>query len=167
MIVNMNYAAVLYFRGDIERAERYAWKAVETDPGMPGARYWLGLIYQQQNKMEEAMAEFELGRKLDGDRFSGLDGIGHAYAVVGRRKDALKVIDDLKEAIRQGEPVQWPIATIYAELGDMDQAFAWLEKQNKNWRRGLYGIRFDPRFSKLRQDPRYKEFLKRKFQISA
>lgn len=166
MIINMNCAAVLYFRRDIGRAERYAWKAAETEPGMPGAKYWLGLIYQQQNKIEEALTQFELGRKLDVNKFSALDGIGHAYAAAGRRKDALRVIDELKEAVRLGAPFQWPVAIIYAELGDMDQAFAWLEKQNENWRRTLYVIRFDPRFDKLRQDPRYKEFMKQKFQIS-
>ena len=51
------------------------------------------------------------------------------------------------------------IATLYAGLGDFDQAFAWLDKAVDDLSIG-YGI-MGPTFDDLRSDPRFERLRKR------
>ena len=48
-----------------------------------------------------------------------------------------------------------------ASLGDKDQAFAWLERADKERDGILARIKVDSRFDNLRSDPRFTELLKR------
>jgi len=52
-------------------------------------------------------------------------------------------------------------ALVYATLGDKDQAFAWLERADKERDGILTRIKVDSRFDNLRSDPRFTELLKR------
>jgi hypothetical protein len=45
----------------------------------------------------------------------------------------------------------------------MDRAFAHFEKQDREWRRLLFGLRLDPRLDRLRADSRYTDLLKRRW----
>jgi tetratricopeptide (TPR) repeat protein len=50
-----------------------------------------------------------------------------AYAVMGNRSEAMQILDQLKKPSKD-VPDMIGIMSIYAALGDKDQAFAWLEK---------------------------------------
>jgi len=50
---------------------------------------------------------------------------------------------------------------IYAALGDVDQAFKWLEKSYQEHSGWPFFIKVDPMADPLRSDPRYGPFLKR------
>jgi len=52
-------------------------------------------------------------------------------------------------------------ALVHANLGDKDQAFAWLERADKERDGILARIKVDSRFDNLRSDPRFTELLKR------
>jgi hypothetical protein len=87
--------------------------------------------------------------------------LGHAYAVSGRKAEAVRTISDLTNQAKQKYVAPYQIAAIYAGLGDKDQAFAWLEKayqERSDWMVSLPG---DQRFDSLRTDPRYAGLLQR------
>jgi hypothetical protein len=48
--------------------------------------------------------------------------------VSGRRDEARRILDQLKELSKRRYVMPYHVATIYAALGDRDLAFAWLEK---------------------------------------
>jgi len=52
-------------------------------------------------------------------------------------------------------------AFVYSNLGDNDQAFAWLNKayQKRNW--CVLDLKNDPIWDPIRSDPRFSELLKR------
>jgi hypothetical protein len=52
-------------------------------------------------------------------------------------------------------------AMLYAALGDLDQAFAWLEKVYEERRGFVTYLKVDPRLDPLRQDPRFSAFVTR------
>ena len=52
------------------------------------------------------------------------------------------------------------MAQSYANLGDRDRAFEWLEKVIERGRVEGY-IKVDPRFDQLRADPRFEVLLRR------
>ena len=51
-------------------------------------------------------------------------------------------------------------ASVYAALGDKDQAFEWLEKGAER-SAGLWGIKTNPAFDNLCSDPRFADILRR------
>ena len=53
------------------------------------------------------------------------------------------------------------IALIYAALGDKDQAFAWLDKAEKEHDANLARLTVDPRFDSLRSDARFPDLVRR------
>jgi hypothetical protein len=53
------------------------------------------------------------------------------------------------------------IATIYAVLGDTDEAFQWLERAYVERDEDLCLLKFDPRLDSLRGDPRFDSLLQR------
>lgn len=53
------------------------------------------------------------------------------------------------------------VATVYAALGDRDQAFAWLEKAYEGRSFYITVLRVDPDLDSLRSDPRFADLLQR------
>jgi hypothetical protein len=53
------------------------------------------------------------------------------------------------------------IADAYARLGDHDQAFVWLEKGYAERSSRIAGINTNPAFDGMRDDPRFKDLLRR------
>ena len=53
------------------------------------------------------------------------------------------------------------LRTVFAALGDKDQAFAWLDKAARDRSSLLPYITWDRRADTLRADPRYQELLRR------
>jgi len=52
----------------------------------------------------------------------------------------------------------YEVAGVYAQLGDKDQAFEWLDKAYQS-RSCLYWLRQDPRLASLHADPRFQALL--------
>lgn len=53
------------------------------------------------------------------------------------------------------------IATIYAGLGERDQALAWLEKAAEERAFHLVYLKVRPEFAPLRSDPRFADLVRR------
>ena len=53
------------------------------------------------------------------------------------------------------------IAELYADLGDKEHAFEWLNTAYQEHGHLLYGLRTDFAFDSLRSDPRFQDLLRR------
>ena len=60
-----------------------------------------------------------------------------------------------------GEAASYQYAQIHASLGNMDQAFAALERAWQIKDPGLVGIKVDPFVDTLRSDPRFAELIRK------
>ena len=153
----------LFNKRQYDQAIEQYRKTVEMDPNFPLVRLWLGMAYEQKKMYEAAVAEFQKARELFEDEPIGLAALGHGYAVAGRAPEARKVLEELHPLRKRGRYVSaYYIATIYAGLGEKDQAWAWLEKsyeERASWLSNQF--KFDPRFDSLRADPRYHDLLRR------
>ena len=85
--------------------------------------------------------------------------LAFAYAVSGRRTEALKILDELKKRATNGFSNDPEIALVYVGLNDKDQAMVWLEKAYQA--RFNPSILFRPSFDSLRADARFRDLLRR------
>jgi serine/threonine-protein kinase len=105
---------------------------------------------------EEAIAEYQ---KMPS---GGLARIGRVYALSGKRREAQKVLAELKGQSVSPIGNNRRMAVIYAGLGENEQAIAWLEKVlDEGDEDFLYFLRVDPMWDGLRSEPRFQDLLRR------
>ena len=162
LIVNVHLGWHYLYARQFEQAVAQLQKAVELDPRFALTYLFLGQAYEEQQSYEKAVATFQTGITLSQGGPVYVGGLGHAYAVAGKRGEALKVLADLKAASKRRYVPSYEIAVIHAGLGDKDEAFAWLQKayddRDSSW---LVDLNVDPRFEPLRSDARFVELVRR------
>jgi len=130
--------------------------AITLEPSSPVGYQRLGTALLGKGLYREALEAFRTGINLQGTGSSF--GLGATYAAMGERDRAREVLQRHERRDTGSTAVQ--IATIYARLGDLDRAFAWLERAyqyNSYYLRGLPGQTGDV----FRSDPRFARLLKR------
>jgi len=88
-------------------------------------------------------------------------GLAIAYAKMGRRDDARRILNQLIEKSRQQYVAADSIAAVYATLGEKDEALRWLDRAVEDHSGGFYSYVFRPEFRPLRSDPRFADLLRR------
>ncbi len=136
-------------------------KALQMDPNNYLARFNVGQSYERQRKYDQAIAAFQNAVEISGGRTHALAGLACAYGVAGKRREAQKVLAELKERAKKSYVSAYEIAAIHTALGDKEQAFAWLEKAYQERSSWLIHLRLEPRFQPLRSDPRFAELVRR------
>ncbi|MCA1600228.1 MAG: protein kinase [Acidobacteria bacterium] len=84
-----------------------------------------------------------------------------AYALTGKRQEAQKILNELLDRAKQKYVSSGMIARIHLALGDIDEAFVWLNKAEKDHELNAVRIKVDPSFAGLRSDPRFGELVRR------
>ena len=103
------------------------------------------------------------------ERFSAGDGTKRIndilvliYAAAGRRDDALKILAEADELEKQGQYFYTFLrAMVYAQLGDKEQSFMWLERAYAERSPGMVDLKEAPWFDKIRDDRRYADLVRR------
>lgn len=157
---NKDLAVMLYLARKHDQAIEQLKKTLELDPNFLETRYWLALVYTQQGRHEEAIAEFQQLR----NQWQKLFGLGYAYARMGKAAEARQMLKEMRTLSRTKyvQPIRF--ALVHAALGEKDQAFAWLEKEYEAQGVGLMGLRTEPMWDPLRDDPRFSD-LRRRMQL--
>src|SRR5262249_60031422 len=110
----------------------------------------------------EAIAEYQKAVELSNGNPDPLASIGHAYAVMGRKTEAQKVLRQLEQKVKRGQASPYLAATVYAGLGQKDKAFELLEKAYREKSLDVSWIlKPDLRTEGLRSDPRFQDLLRR------
>jgi predicted Zn-dependent protease len=87
--------------------------------------------------------------------------LGHAYAAANRRSEAQAILQQLSALSKERYVPSYPIAAIYAALGQKDEAFASLQKAYDEHDSWMDYLGLDPRLDGLRSDPRFAALLRR------
>ena len=137
-------------------------KVYDLEPDFVLGRYLLGLTYNANGMYREAITLTEKPLQADPTNQLMLQVSGYAYARSGRRNEANAIISRFKEISRTQYVISFYIATIYAGLDEDEKAFAELETafQERDWRMSAL-LKVEPMLDPLRDDPRFKEMLKR------
>ena len=160
LTIYSDYVRSLYYAGRLDEAKRESLKLMQMDQGYGRTHYELGLILEEEGKLEEAIAEFKLALKSLPDNVTVLTGLGHAQAIAGKKSDVEKVINRLQELSKQQYVSPYQTAVIYAGLDERKLALDWLEKSREERFNWLPFIQIDPVFKNLRSEVRFLELSK-------
>jgi tetratricopeptide (TPR) repeat protein len=156
-----NLAAILYHARRFDQAIDWTRKLIETEPTYAAAYEDLGRAYEQKSMLEEAIAAFEKAASLSGEGTKDLASLGHALALAGRKKEALSVLQKLKQRAKKSYVSPYAFGLIFLGLGDRNQALAWLNEAYRLRDSILPFLKVNPRLASLHTDARFQKLLRR------
>lgn len=156
-----NLAGIYIHARKNELALEQAKKVYALEPNHVTAQIWLVRAFITNGRYDEAIDLYENKIALDPSTQDLAQILGYAYAKAGRKSEAMEIIRKFDEVAKRQYVEKFSSATIYAALGEKDKAFAELEKSfaNRDW--GIARLGSDPLLDPLRDDPRFKDLLRR------
>jgi tetratricopeptide (TPR) repeat protein len=145
--------------GKLPEAETAYRKAIDLLPTDPSGHAGLGEVLLLRGEAAAALAEFQ----RDPDESDQRWGAALAYFALGRRAEANAALSEMERLDATTNAAN--IAKALAYRGEIDQAFAWLDRAYQQRDSNLEQIKFNPLVKSLHGDPRWKAFL-RKMKLS-
>jgi len=136
-------------------------KTIDMDPNFSVAQWYLGLVYEQLRDFPPAITQFQNAVRITAGRPNMLALLGHTYAAAGRTAEARTILQQLTAASKEKYVPPYPVATIYAALGEKEKALAQLEKAYDERDAWMDYLAIDPRLDSLRSDSRFANLLRR------
>lgn len=151
----------LYYAREYHKSVFHYRMAIELDPRFDGAHTDLARSLEALARFDEAREAYETGRRLAGGIAGPTFGLAHLEAAAGNTAEARRILAELTAARGSRVVSAWGIAAVHASLGDVDDAFAWLETAITEKASGLMWLRMHPRLDPIRHDPRYWPMVER------
>ena len=152
------YIQLRDYEGLLEASRR----GVVSYPNEWVEHYYLGVGYEGTGKLLEAIAEYQKAAELSDGSLNANAALAHAFAVIGRRAEAEKILRDVKRKSQSVYVSPYVIATIYAGLGEKDRAFEFLEKAYQERSLDITShLKADLRIDNLRSDSRFRDLVRR------
>lgn len=160
-IINAGEVWVLFFARRYDEAIERGRAIEQVNPNFAEIQEYLKRCYDQKRMYRQAITARQTRRKL-----VGLDAAENAIL-----KDASAAKNPgeywkkrLEQEIIESQnepPESYDMAEIYAQLGEKDLAFEWLERALKNHSYELMYLRVAPNLDSLRSDARFDDVLRR------
>ena len=158
--IGSNVSRMYQWQNDHNASIENSLKVIELDPNHSGAYQYLGISYLKLGRNAEAIATFQKAVELSNRNGETLMYLGYGYGLTGKHREAIAILKESQEKYARKETNARYVAGVYAGLGDKDKAFEWLEKDFQS-KGEVSNIRWALPYESLRDDPRYKDFLKR------
>jgi len=153
------FAVGIYLAADrIDDAIEAGKRILQIDPNYVYVDPSLANAYRKEGDFQKAIALYEKGQAIT--HFPSV-GLAITYAKMGRHEDARRILDQLIEKSHQQYVAADLIATVYAALGEKDEAFRWLDRAFDEHSATMVSFTFSPEFRPLRSDPRFADLLRR------
>ena len=151
----------LFFVHRYDEAIRELRSVLAVRGDSASALWYLGFSLIAKGEPEDAIPVLEKAVSIT-NRSPGVIGVLiRAYAHAGRRKDALRLLDELKQRRQKGYVPAGAFVNAYLGMEDREQAFAWMEHAYQEQSNILQFLRVHPYFDPVRDDPRFKDLLHR------
>jgi TolB-like protein/DNA-binding winged helix-turn-helix (wHTH) protein/Flp pilus assembly protein TadD len=158
----MAESAAYYQLRDYQSLVEASRRGVVSSPNEWTEHYNLGVGYEGTGKLLEAISEYQKAIEISNGDQDATASLAHAFAAIGRRAEAEKILHDFERKAKSGNVSAYMIATIYAGLGEKDKAFEFIERAYQE--RSLdfsWHLKADLRIDNLRSDPRFQALLRR------
>jgi TolB-like protein/Flp pilus assembly protein TadD len=155
LVINANLGWAYIHLGRLDEAVAQLRKTMEMDGAFYYARYTLALALELKGAIPEAITEYQKTVSITEDA-APLGMLGRLYAAQGRKDEAQKILQQLRQRREQRYIPAYYLALVYLGLGDRNEALKWLEESYRE-RDGfnIGPIRIDPLLTPLHGDPRF------------
>jgi serine/threonine-protein kinase len=148
-------ARFLLFGGDYLGSIAQGRKTMDLNADYAYSYLDIGSAYLELGDPEAALRWFQRGQGMETSVRSYDALIVRALAPLGRREEAEEILHRLDEESRHQYVRSEIMAMGYAAVGDLDSAFACLERAFQVRSAGLIYLHVDPGYKPLRDDPRF------------
>jgi TolB-like protein/predicted Ser/Thr protein kinase len=164
-IIGFQQAQAYSLDRQFDKAIELYKKVIADNPTFGIAHWGLALSYWGEHRYPETIEEFATDAQLEGDKntaefAAALDAGFRAGGWPGALRKAIEVSLARRKA-KEDFVHAYRIAGLYAELGDKDHAFEWINTAYQEHGHLLYGLRTDFTLDSLRSDPRYAELVRK------
>lgn len=152
---------ILFHARRYDEAIREYRTALAIEPDNANMLWRLGLALSFKHQSQEAIAVLERAVSLSDRAPGNLGVLAVVYGQAGRREDALRVLAELKKREKTGYVPAGAFVLTYSGLADREQTLIWLEQAYKEQSFIMLFLKVHPIFDSLRDDPRFKDLLRR------
>jgi len=159
-IINRVYADILVDARRFDDAILQYQKTIDLDPNFSTAHFFLGRAYQGKGMHDQAVEAFSK-TSLVNTPPETVKKMQEIYKQAGWKAYVQANLDRLVTHSDRVSAPPYFIATLYAQLGQNDEAMKWLEKayEERDFRMIMIGVSFE--FDGMRSDPRFKDLVQR------
>jgi TolB-like protein len=163
----ISYAQATAYTHDhqFDKAIEMEKKLSADNPTFSVAHMGLAVGYWGEHKYPQTIQEYATCAQLGGDKnlaefAAALDAGFRSGGWPSAARKAIEVLLAQRKA-KTNYRVPYQIAALYADLGDKEHAFEWLNTAYQEHDRLLLSLRTDFQFDSLRSDPRYAELVRK------
>ncbi len=155
-------AFTLLRAGRPDEALKHVGNALELDSTYWRAHAVLGLYHELSGRFDDAIDTYRRANALAGATIHRTRAdIARALALGGRRQEARRLIPEIEAEAATTGIIEPAVATALAAVGDLEAAFAWLERSYEQRHPHLPFITGDARFAALFDEARFTDLMRR------
>jgi serine/threonine protein kinase/Tfp pilus assembly protein PilF len=152
---------LMYYARQYDGAAEQLRRVIELNPTSEESHRILGLVRLQQGRLEEAEIAFREAISLSTELAYSRAGLAHVTAGAGRTGEAREILAALYAQAKERYVSPVAFATVHIGLGEIDPAFAWIERAEQERRGWLCYLKVEPLLDPLRSDPRFERLLEK------
>ncbi len=154
-IISRDIALTHYYKRDFDLALEQCDQTIEQNPHFSSAYWTLGLVQDEREDFDEAIAAFQRAIQLSPPSPRVLGALGRTFARAGKPRQAHKILDELGELAKKRYVSPFELASIYFAMKQLDRGFEWLTQAYRDRCFELLAIKVDPKFDSVAGDPRF------------
>jgi eukaryotic-like serine/threonine-protein kinase len=162
-IISQNVCGLYIDTRQYDRAIQICKKVGDDNPTFAEVHSTLAFAYWGKRMYPEVIEEFKTSAQFSGDK-SNLEfasALDRGFRASGWQGAVSKAIEVLKAQRRSGYASPLRIAQLYADLGDKEHAFEWLNVAYQERNDDLIGLKTQFTLDSLRSDPRFAELVRK------
>jgi adenylate cyclase len=154
-VAHGDLGTICYRTGRLSEAEAEFRRALEISPTYLWAHWSLGTVLLTAGRLDAALSQMQQAAP----DCAGDLGIALVYHAMKRKAES----DAALARATTADAHRWAygIAEVHAYRGEIDRAFAWLDRAYRQKDVMLYRVKGDPLLRNLEPDARYKTFLRK------
>jgi TolB-like protein/Tfp pilus assembly protein PilF len=159
-IIARDVAVIHLYRHDLDAALDQCDHTIELNPHFSPAYLTLGLVQEQLEDFDEAIAALQRAVHLSPDTPRMHAGLARALARSGRRAEAQRILRRLEEQARQRYVSPIEFASMYLALNDVETGLKRLNRAVTHRCFEILALKVDPRFGPLGAEPRFMKLVR-------